>query len=285
MTDPTSDVPPRDAVPATASHLHISADPSGAIAQRRLRTPTVPPVNRDETSMPRRLYGVASPKGGEALDPYGGIIPPAPRVRTMIVLRCRHPRIFVSLLLLLLIQGCREAIPNPAPAAPAGGDRTSTVDEPALAPDTAGLHARIDAEFPGYRLTTEEEIARRFPLIYDGSTPEMFWGERWGSGQVWWVWDGDFDADGQPDRLVLLTSRADAAEDMLGVLFGNGSAAEVVSPEGWGVSVGEANDVYSDIEGRQVRVPGNPIVVVYWEKGADLYYWNNGTFESLTIGD
>jgi hypothetical protein len=41
---------------------------------------------------------------------------------------------------------------------------------PVPAGDTAGLGARIKTTFPAYRLSTEREIACRFPLL-DVSTP------------------------------------------------------------------------------------------------------------------
>ncbi len=172
-----------------------------------------------------------------------------------------------------------QAVPTAAP--PAGA--YDCHKDPALgravtiAPaDTAGLGAAIAASFPGYRLTTEREIACRFPLT-DGSTPGTYW-PAWGSGTAWWIWRGDFDGDGQGDRLVLLTEAADPSKDLLGVVHGNGTAARVVPLGGWGVEV---------LDAAQARERGvaasvtNAIAVVFWEKASDVFYWNGAAYVLL----
>jgi hypothetical protein len=142
--------------------------------------------------------------------------------------------------------------------------------------DTAGLGAAITSQFPGYRLTTEQEIACRFPLT-DGSTPATYW-PAWGSGTAWWIWRGDFDGDGQADRLVLLTDAAGPSKDLLVVVHGNGTAARVAPLGGWGVRV---------LDAEQTRERGLPatvkdaIAVVFWEKASDVFYWNGSEYVLL----
>ena len=128
-----------------------------------------------------------------------------------------------------------------APAAPAG--------------DTIGLGKAIAEQFPGYRLSTEPEIAARFPLT-DGSKPADYIPD-WGSGRVWWIWPAELDGDAHPDRVMLLTKTDDPAQDLLVALHGNGTAARITEPGGWGV----------EIQGRDV-------VIVAWEKSADRFRWD-----------
>jgi hypothetical protein len=137
-------------------------------------------------------------------------------------------------------------------------------------PDTAGLGDRIAAAYPGWRLSTEREIGERFPLL-DGTTPQSYWRE-WGSGQVWWVWSGDFDGDGRKDRLAILTSAADPSEDKLVVLHTDGTHADLGPLGGWGVGVTEKGE---ELWGAVLQ--SDAIAKVYWDKGADLVVWHPAT--------
>jgi hypothetical protein len=131
--------------------------------------------------------------------------------------------------------------------------------------DTAGLGARISAGFPEFHLSTEREIACRFPYL-DGSTPHTFVPE-FGSGRAWWVQVADIDEDGRDDIITVLTSDANADDDRLVVLFGNGGAAEVGRLGGWGFAVGER--------------AGRPAVsLVIWDKTSEVYHWNGQEFVS-----
>lgn len=154
------------------------------------------------------------------------------------------------------------------------------------AADTAGLGARVARAFPAYRLSTEREIACRFPLG-DGSTPAMFW-EGWGSGRAWWRFRGDFDGDGRPDDAVILTSRSDPGQDLLGVLFADGRAAEVGGLGGWGVAVGpRRGEVLESFDGEEepVTLSVDALTVIYWEKASTAYYWNGKEFVAVATGD
>lgn len=183
-----------------------------------------------------------------------------------------------------------DTLPGPAAAPPAqaaaGAGQGGAYDchhDPSLqrpaavaTADTLGLGAAIVAGFTGYRLSTEAEIACRFPLT-DGSTPATYW-PAWGSGSAWWIWRGDFDGDGRTDRLVLLTEAADPSKDLLVVLHANGTAARVAPLGGWGVDVLDAQAA------RERGVPANvtnAIAVVYWEKASDLFYWNGSAYVLL----
>ena len=101
----------------------------------------------------------------------------------------------------------------------------------------------------------------------DGSTPATFIPE-WGSGESWWVWERDFNDDGAKDHLVLLTSDEDPSEDMLAVLFGDGSPAPVAPAEGWGVSITE-------------REGPDEILVIQWESSFMGYRWDGEAFEEI----
>lgn len=150
--------------------------------------------------------------------------------------------------------------------------------------DTAGIGVRIEEHFPAWRLSTQHEIGCRFPLL-DGTRPEMYWGEAWGTGRAWWIWPGDFNGDGQEDRLVLLTYRENPARDLLVVLFADGSAAQVDALGGWGVRVGpEAGTRLGgwDDSGPAETLVGEGITIDFWEKAATIYYWSDGAFHSHT---
>jgi hypothetical protein len=146
------------------------------------------------------------------------------------------------------------------------------------AADTAGLGHQIAAAFPGYRLSTQAEIAcRHAEPDFD---PETLWGPVWSSGRPWWIWSGDFDADGLDDQLLILSHEEDPARDLLVVLFGNGTAASVTELGGWGVAVGAPGPY--EVDGEQlIRIAGNLVIVIYWEKSADRYYWSDGAFRVL----
>lgn len=174
-------------------------------------------------------------------------------------------------------------------AAPAGErsarqpPRYDCHDDPALGfpvyippVDTAGLGKALAAQFAGYRLSTELEIGCRFPLPY-GSLPMQYW-PQWGSGNPWWIWRADFDGDGKPDRLMLLSLASDPNQDLLVVLHGNGTAARVAAPGGWGVAV------LDPAEARRRGVPGrrrSAIAIVHWGEGSTVYYWNGSAYVAL----
>jgi hypothetical protein len=166
-------------------------------------------------------------------------------------------------------------------------DSDPLLDQAAAIPaaDTAGIGARIATHFSGWRLSTEREIGCRFPLI-DGSRPEMFWVERWGSGSAWWIWRGDFDGDGREDRLVMLSRESDPSDDLLVVFFADGRAAEVASPGGWGVVVGpRKGELLDSLDAAPRRLEADAVTVVYWEKGADSYVWDGTRFVGISTGD
>jgi hypothetical protein len=155
---------------------------------------------------------------------------------------------------------------------------------PPLPPaDTAGLGGRIDQHFPGWRLSTEREIACRFPLL-DGATPAMYEGDRWGSGRAWWVLEGDFNGDGTMDRAAVLTSRDEPTRDLLVVLFSDGTAAEVASPDGWGVRIASGRGETVPVDGIIVaaRRRADALTIVYWEKAAETYTWMGGRFIAVS---
>lgn len=229
--------------------------------------------------------------------------------RTAIERRRQQPRrnsVSALLLLTLLVAGCAPAaggaaeevaddvgpvvvLPQPGNAGAYDCRADPGLDAaPAIpAADTAGLGARIARHFPGWRLSTEREIACRFPLI-DGSRPEQNWGaDRWGSGRAWWVWSGDFDGDDRPDRLVLLTAESDPGQDLLGVLFDDGTAAEVTEPDGWGVVVAPPKGATLESPDGQgsLTLEGDGITVVFWEKAATLYVWNGEEFIEVELAD
>jgi len=168
-------------------------------------------------------------------------------------------------------------------------DRDTRLDEaPALPPtDTAGLGALIEDHFRGWRLTTEREIACRFPLI-DGSRPEVYWGDRWGSGRAWWIWSGDFNGDGRADRLLLLSREDDPSRDLLAVVFADDTSAEVTAPGGWGIAVGPRKgqelrpfDDFKD----PIVLATDAISILYWEKASEAYHWRDGRFVPVVTSD
>ena len=67
---------------------------------------------------------------------------------------------------------------------------------------------------------------------------------------------------------MLLTSDEDPSEDMLAVLFGDGSPAPVAPAEGWGVSITE-------------REGPDEILVIQWESSFMGYRWDGEAFEEI----
>jgi hypothetical protein len=177
------------------------------------------------------------------------------------------------------------------PASGVAVDAYDCMEDPALddrptipQADTAGLAATIAAHFPEWRLSTEREIACRFPLR-DGGRPAEYWPE-WGSGRAWWTWTGDFNGDGLPDRLVLLTFRTDPARDLLAVLHGSGTAAPIAEPGGWGIEVLPAGSrIDSGWEVHPVELATDGIHLLFWERASELFYWEDGGYISVTTSD
>jgi len=133
----------------------------------------------------------------------------------------------------------------------------------AAAPDTAVLNTRIEDAFPDYRLSTEAEIAGRFPLI-DGSTLSMYVPE-YGSGELWWIQRADLTGDGEEEVLTIVTSVDDPAEDQLVVLHPDGTGSKVGALGGWGFGHGEDES-------------GPYVAIIFYEKGADIYRWDGDEF-------
>jgi len=140
---------------------------------------------------------------------------------------------------------------------------TGQVPTEAAAQDTSALGARIVDAFPGYRLSTEGEIADRFPLI-DGTTLSMYVPE-FGSGELWWIQRADLTGSGEEEVLTVVTSVEDPAEDQLVVLHADGTGSSVGPLGGWGFGHGEDES-------------GPYVAIVFWEKGADLYRWDGEEF-------
>jgi hypothetical protein len=125
---------------------------------------------------------------------------------------------------------------------------------PIAAADTAGIGARVGSEFPGYRLSTEKEIACRFPLL-DGMQPHQVEAD-FASGNAWWVKRHDLNGDGREDIATVLTNVEDPRRDLLAVLYADGTSEGVTSLGGWGFGAGSDAD-------------GPYLFVVYYEKGGD----------------
>jgi hypothetical protein len=125
---------------------------------------------------------------------------------------------------------------------------------PIAAADTAGIGARVASEFPGYRLSTEKEIACRFPLL-DGMQPHQVEAD-FASGKAWWVKRHDLNGDRREDIATVLTNVEDPSRDLLVVLYADGTSEGVTSLGGWGFGAGSDAD-------------GPYLFVVYYEKGGD----------------
>jgi len=131
--------------------------------------------------------------------------------------------------------------------------------------DLAAIDRRIREELPGYRLTTEAEIAERFPLI-DGTSLDLYEPE-FGSGEAWWVKTADVMNDGRPDIVTVATNVADPGKDMLVVLHAGGVKA-IESLGGWGFGVGEGY-----------------VALVFYDKGADMLRWDGDSFVEWSTPD
>ena len=121
-----------------------------------------------------------------------------------------------------------SAIPS-STAAPAQGAATVPAGV-----DTAGLGARIATAYPGYRLTTENEIVQRWERTEPGVVGSSEFRREFpvGSGKVWWVWTGDFDGDGRPDRATILTQANDPTQDRAVVFHADGTHARLLDTPG-----------------------------------------------------
>ena len=185
--------------------------------------------------------------------------------------------LWVSLVCSPLIIAC--AAPDPAPAVPAAQEQVALSQSSLMAAptgmssDTAGIEARIATAFPGWRLSTEQEIADRFRASFDYMRPEEMWqpnsfgdfqGKWMGSGQRWWVWPGDFDRDGSSDVLTIISNQADPTQGKAVVLHGNGTAAEL----------SDSNDGIAAFPGEDGKAE---IVWLVWEKVGGTYEWDPAT--------
>ncbi len=166
------------------------------------------------------------------------------------------------------LQGLRES--RPPDRRPYECTKDPLLDNAPAIPtaDTAGVGGLVEEHFPEWRLSTEREIACRFPLL-DGTQPAMYWGDVWGSGRAWWIWPGDFNGDGKEDQLLLLTSRQDPHQDLLGVVFANGESARVEHLGGWGVEIGPPAGSrlwpwYESVD--PLGIQGDGIRIQIWEK-------------------
>ena len=165
-----------------------------------------------------------------------------------------------------------SAVPSP-PAAPAQGAATVPVGV-----DTAGLGARIATAFPSWRLSTEREIADRFRAANDDFQPEQMWqpssfgfqGKWMGSGQLWWVWPGDYDRDGSQDFLTILSNRADPAEGKVVVLHADGTTADF----------GDDSDGIAAFPGEDGKAQ---MVWLIWEKTGGTIVWDPATKQYSSV--
>ncbi|CAN5288298.1 hypothetical protein BH24GEM2_BH24GEM2_00710 [soil metagenome] len=152
----------------------------------------------------------------------------------------------------------------------------------AVAAPPAGLASEVQQAFPGYRISTEREIACRWNGIIEA--PGGHWAE-WGSGRTWWIWSGDFDADGQDDRLVLLTRSDDPSKDMLGVLFANGRTTQAGPLGSQVIALVPAGAEFPDPEsGVPIQTAGIGIERLDWSGWSELGYWDGAQFRWLETG-
>lgn len=147
-----------------------------------------------------------------------------------------------------------------APAQPAEREATVGVKD---------LEQRVAAAFPGWRLSTEAEILRRTADAAQGNNPAELWGESVRSGEVWWVWPGDFDGDGKQDVATILSNRSDASQDKVVALHGNGTHADVTELGGYGLRTLRKGE-----EWWGTKLPRDGIVIEIWERSADAYMWD-----------
>jgi len=97
------------------------------------------------------------------------------------------------------------------------------------ASDTAGIGARIEQDFPGWRLTTEKEIGCRALQNRFSMPPSSLHYGKWSSGDAWWVMRADLNGDGREDVLGLLSNVADPLKDILVVMHAGGDSHEIQS--------------------------------------------------------
>ena len=147
--------------------------------------------------------------------------------------------------------------------------------EPAREPGSASttdLEQRIATAFPGWRLSTETEIFSRTRDLNKDYPPESLWGDRRRQGEVWWVWRGDFDGDGQQDFVTIASNRADPSQDKVLAFHADGSHAEVADLGGQGVEVIRKGEDWGGI-----GLPTDAILLEYWEKAKEAVRWYPGT--------
>ena len=146
----------------------------------------------------------------------------------------------------------------------------------------AGLASEIQRAFPRYHLSTEREIACRWKGEADALGGH--WAD-WASGRTWWIWNGDFDADGRDDRLVLLTRSDDPSQDLLGVLFADGRTVELGPLGTRGIQLVPAGAEFPHPDtGAPVRTLGVGIERVEWDRWSELGYWDGTQFRWLETG-
>ncbi|MBA2670596.1 MAG: hypothetical protein H0U67_09515 [Gemmatimonadetes bacterium] len=186
---------------------------------------------------------------------------------------------------LLSIGGCSS--PNVGAAVPVGQDAMSSVlTDTATRTDAREptLEERIRNLFPGYRLSTEDEVLTATRINYLDLDPSHLWrpeefgedpstGPWVGSGRQWWVWEGDFRGQGERDVLTLLSEdRPDArAASRMVILHADGTTFE----EGYSGSGIRITRKGTTLRGETLE--SDAFAIVFWEKAADMYVWNAGT--------
>ena len=154
------------------------------------------------------------------------------------------------------------------------------------------LEEKISKHFPGWRLSTEREIAARTSQALHGADAQTLWTQEWldhevswGSGKTWWVWRADFDTDGKEDLATILTNADDPARDRLVVLHSDGSVATVPAllPGGrlGGKGVMVVPPGKRTIEGRDVTLSQPALALINWESGVIYLTWQDGDYGLL----
>jgi hypothetical protein len=134
------------------------------------------------------------------------------------------------------------------------------------------FRTRIAASFPGWRLSTEDEVLRRSSEL-NGLRGMQLWDQRLVErGGVWWAWEGDFTGDGQSDIVTILTSKEDPLQDRLVALHGDGSHADLDTLHGWGVAVLRQGE-----EWRGTVLERDALQITLWEKDTWARMWNPST--------
>jgi hypothetical protein len=141
--------------------------------------------------------------------------------------------------------------------------------------DTAGLGAIVARHFPGYRLSGELDISRRFRVSATSFGPESIFPD-FGTGQPWYIIRGDFDGDGREDFLLDIVA-VGGASHMAVVIFAAGSAVQIGDgfSEFSGYRRMEKGAYFSPRCGSpQQALPADGIVAYVPEKpAAELFYW------------